>query len=486
MRKPRPVSIVRTAASLVVWLALVSTGIAEAPQGEGREAPPPGAPSAAGEGEGKAPTALEQVDGWFDKAKSPAPWLKMGADLRFRNDYSNTLRLNKEFPNHESNAEKYRPRWWATLSPVKDLDLNLRIMWEGKHFSGPDAQPDFDPGEVLVDNLNAKFSNVGGLPLVMTLGRQDIRLGDGWLVGDGTPLDKARTAFFDAARFTYEIKGIKTTADLIYIDQTYSGDRWINALRDQHLPLIEQDERGLIFWLSNRSLKDTEINGYYVYKDNERVLANGDDGFVHAFGGRMAGLLSEHWKYRAEGAHEFGERSGRNLRAFGFTGNLSYLLKDALANEVRMGYEFLSGDDPKTRTNEAFDLLWGRYTQWSELMGEAWKLETRVRDITNVHRFGPGWSCKPSEKLRLSADYYLLFADESTLVFSKDNKKHVIRDFSSEGRFRGEYLGLKAAYTFSKHLKGLVWTEFFFPGNYYSDFRNDVVTFLRGELYFTW
>jgi len=479
MRKPRPVSIVRTAASLVVWLALVSAGIAEAPQGEGREAPPPGAPSAAKEGEGKAPTALEQVDDWFEQAKSPAPWLTMGADLRFRADYNSNYRLNKELPNHESSFQKYRPRWWATLSPVKDFDLNLRIVWEGRHFSGPDAQPDFDPGEVLVDNLNGKFSNVVGLPLVMTLGRQDIRLGDGWLVGDGTAIDGSRTTFFDAARFTYEFKPIRTAVDLIYIDDSYSGDRWINPLHDLHQPLLEQDERGLVFWLSNRSLKDTEINGYYLYKDNQRVLANGDDGFVHAFGGRVAGLLSDHWKYRAEGAHEFGERNSRYLRAFGFTGCLSYLFKDAPGNEVRMGYEFLSGDDPTTRTNEAFDVLWGRWSHWSEMMSDVWKFETRPKEITNVHRLGPGWSCQPTEKLGLSADYQWLFADQNTYRARR-------RDFSQEGRYRGQFLGLKASYTFSKHLRGRLWTEFFFPGDYYSDFRNDVVTFLRGELYFTW
>ena len=60
------------------------------------------------------------------------------------------------------------------------------------------------------------------------------------------------------------------------------------------------------------------------------------------------------------------------------------------------------------------------------------------------------------------------------------------RRFQRRRTFPRRVLGLKAIYTFNKHLKGLVWTEFFFPGDYYTDFRNDVVTFLRGELYFTW
>jgi hypothetical protein len=112
-------------------------------------------------------------------------------------------------------------------------------------------------------------------------------------------------------------------------------------------------------------------------------------------------------------------------------------------------------------------------------MSDVWKLETRPKEITNVHRLGPGWSCQPTEKLGLSADHQLLFADENTYRGRR-------RDFSQEGRYRGQFLGLKASYTFSKHLRGRLWTEFFFPGDYYSDFRNDMVTFLRSELYFTW
>jgi hypothetical protein len=354
-------------------------------------------------------------------------------------------------------------------------------MWEGQHYSAPHGTPDFDQGDCLLDILNARVANFLGAPVTMTLGRQEIMLGDGWLVRDGTPLDGPRTYFFDAARFTCEFKNLRTTADLIYIDQTSDGQRWVEFLHDSHKPLIEQDERGLILWAANRSVKNTEINGYYIYKDMERVLKNGDDGFIHTFGGRVTAGRGEHWRYSLEGAHQFGERNGRSLRAFGANSRLSYLFNDALRNQLRADYEFLSGDDPSSGTDETFVPLWGRWTRLSDILNKTWALETRVREITNMHRLAMGWTCNPTEKSEVSADYHLLWADENTFAHGKK-----AAGFSDNGAFRGQLLAVICRYTFTKHLKGYIRTEFFFPGNYYTDFRNDVATFLRGELFFTW
>jgi len=241
------------------------------------------------------------------------------------------------------------------VTPAKGIDFNLRIAWEGRHFSVPDGGPDFDHSAVLLDSLNVKATNFLGTPLSFTVGRQDIVLGDGWLVSDGTPLDGTRDAFFDAARFTLEFKEVQTLVDAIYIDDHYDGNRWwAPPLHNDHAALIEQDERGFILYATNRSVKNTEINGYYIYKVNNRELKNGDDGHIHTFGGRVAGDLSDHWKYRAEGARQFGERNDRYLRAFGFTTGLTYLVKDKWNHRIRGQYEYFSGDDPRTRTNEAF------------------------------------------------------------------------------------------------------------------------------------
>jgi hypothetical protein len=451
-------------------------------RGEAPAAPAAPPPAAAEAPSAKPPPgAIEQIDAWIDKTKAPAPWLTWGADLRFRNDYLDGANLNNNLVGHETNVQKYRPRWWTTVTPARDLDLNVRIMWEGRHFSEPHGTPDFDAGEVFIDVLNVRARNVFGSPLTLTLGRQDIVLGDGWLVADGTALDGPRSTFFDAVRLTLELKDLQTTADLIYLDLDYNGDRHIPILRSQHLSLNEQDERGFILWAANRSLRNTEINGYYMYKDCDRILRNSDQGFMHIFGGRAAGDLGDRWQYRAEGAHQFGRRSGRYLRAFGFNSAVTYLLKDEVKSRVRGTYEFLSGDDPDTRTNEAFVFPWGRWTRFSQILGTTWALETRKYEITNMHRLGPGFACNPTGAVELSGDYYLLFADENSMTGVTNR-----RSFSADGKFRGQMVRGQAVWQMTPHLKSCILVEFFFPGNYYTEYRGDMATFLRGELYFTW
>ncbi|MCX5671668.1 MAG: hypothetical protein NTU94_10160, partial [Planctomycetota bacterium] len=278
-----------------------------APAAKAPEAKPP---------EAKTPAYTDAIDEFIEKSKTPFPWFKWGADIRLRDEYQKSMGLNSHTPEarggDEFNYQRYRTRWWSTLTPAKDVDLNLRITWEGRHYSETDGQseaafPTWLQGGVAVDNANLKLTNIGGSPLTATLGRQDIILGDGWLVMDGTPGDGSRTFFFDAARFTYDLKSIKTTVDAIYMQQAARGDDVCPPLLfdnrgNRFGDVIEQDERGVILWVANKSIKNMEIDGYYMYKDMERSLvnarpitANGDNGHVHTFGARVAGSVGDHW-----------------------------------------------------------------------------------------------------------------------------------------------------------------------------------------------
>ena len=45
--------------------------------------------------------------------------------------------------------------------------------------------------------------------------------------------------------------------------------------------------------------------------------------------------------------------------------------------------------------NEGFDILWGRWPRWSELYIYTYAPETRISQLGNLHRVGPGWTFKP-------------------------------------------------------------------------------------------
>jgi hypothetical protein len=336
-----------------------------------------------------------------------------------------------------------------------------------------------------------------GLPATLTVGRQDIMLGDPlnwWLVADGTPLDGSRTFYFDAARLTYAVPDTKLTVDAIGIYQFADNDGWLPTINNQYKQVTEQNEKGAILYVSEKTHKAINYDLYFMYKHDDFKVAKGDDADLYTVGGKLTGEPLEHLKYSLEGAYQFGNRNGRsalkigtstsytalaeqNVSAFGINSRLTYMFKDKMDNQARINFEMESGDDPSTKgCNEGFDLLWGRWPRWSEMYIYNVINETRVAQVGNLIRFGPGYSITPIKDLNWTIDYNALWADQNnnsnTALFTKD------------GNFRGHYLQSVLRYKFNPHVSAHLWGELLFPGDYYV-YRH-LTSFFRVELLLTY
>jgi Alginate export len=457
-----------------------------------------------------APAGLSPLEQRLQELKNPAPWMSWGGDLRLRNEYfDNLLTLNPNVRLHEQDHFRFRGRIWTALTPFEDLTLSARLADEAREWLKPagysplkgSVGPDYAEG--LIDNLNLQWRKIAGLPATLTVGRQDIFLGDGWLTGDGTPADGSWTYFLDAARFTYELKDQHTTIEAIGIMQDARDDGWLPPLdfNNQDRFLTEQNEKGAILSIANTSLRAANLTGYFIYKHDDRanpgginpVPRGGDNADIYTFGGRLSGLVADHWKYAAEGAYQFGRKADidikdafspaggsaeyRNLNACGFNGRLTYLCNDSLNSQANFSYEFLSGDNPNSRSDEMFDVLWGRWPRWSEIGLYGYAAETRIGQESNLHRIGPGWSFTPMKNLDLSANYFALFSDEDAAT------RGVSGLFTGTGNFRGHFVQGILKYKFSRHVSGHLWSEFLFPGDYYAN--NKPISFLRAEIMLT-
>ncbi len=420
---------------------------------------------------------------FIDKTKNPTDWFTWGADLRMREIYQNDhITLNNNVPGHEWHWQRYRTRLWSKVTPLKNFEINSRLVWEFRNFCQPEGRRNFDGSDALFDKLNIDWKNIGGSGFSAKIGRQDIILGDGWLVLDGTPLDGSRTIYFDAARMQYDIDSIKTSIQGIYIEQPADYDTHIEPFNDREERCCEESSRGAILWVTNKSLKDTEINGYFIYRHDDAKAANGNNANIYTTGFRMAGLLgkNKNWKYKVDIAQQVGRKNGRRLCALGSSNRLSYLFNDKYDTQLRVTHEYLSGDESTTGKDEGFDILWGRWPQFSELYVYTWIPETggRIADPTNLHRFGFGGSINPTKNLQLFADYHLLFANHNNMSANPG--------FSNNGKFRGQLIAAVMKYQFTEHITGHLLGEVFFPGNYYSHEMNDVAVMVRYELTFSW
>ena len=472
--------------SVVAWVALCGTGWAQttrpkddatapAPEAKAAEAPAAPAPAPA------AAAPSDPVEAWIKKAKNPVPWWKWGGDWRMREIYQlNPTLLNTKGREPDAHWQRYRGRFWSTIAPFEDVvEFNFRLAWEGRYYDKPDSRDNWTPNSVFIDNLNVKLKlDKLGLPVTIQGGRQDIQFGDRWLVLEGTPLDGANTYYFDAIRITTDIEPIKTKFDLVFFEQDADAQDWFYPISNQDQTLIEQDELGAIAWVTNKSIPKTEVNGYFIYKRSRAYLANGYDAEIYTFGLLVAGDITPKLRYSVDVAGQFGNKNGANLCALGSLDRLTYSFKDKLDSQLYVEYEYLSGDDPGTRgTNESFDILWGRWPQFSDLYVYTMIRETRVGDYTNLHRLGFGYLTHPMKKMELLATYQLLFSDTNPLGD--------LPRFSQTGNFRGQLITAIMKYKFTAFMTGVLQSEFLFPGDYYTDDSNDPSVFVQAELMFS-
>jgi hypothetical protein len=467
-----------------------------------------------------APPALSSMEQTLKDIKQPTDWLSWGGDLRLRNEYFNNAQtltsdpaLNVRAPLHSQDYFRFRSRMWVSVTPVETLSINGRLAAEPREWMEPSSSANFRGNQGLewrygiVDNLNVQWKKPFDLPATLTVGRQDIFLGDGFLVGDGTPLDGSWTFFMDAARLTYQLEDLKTTIDAIGLLQYNKPDQWLPTLgpsSDGGAPapyaLTDQNEKGAVLWIANKTVPEVNVDTYFMFKNDIRVNGAagtfGDNANIYTMGGRLSGVVLDNWKYSVEGAYQTGQKQDpwlihssegavggtefHHLDAFAVNSRLSYLFKDQMNNQVFFAYQFLSGDNPNTGNDEMFDVMWGRWPQWSELyIPYSYIPETRTGQFENLHRLGPGWSFTPLKDLDFSLTYDVLLANQE--IPTRANAPNA---FSNNGTMRGQYLQAILRYKFSKHMSGHLWSEFVFPGHYYSD-TEQTMTFLRAELLFT-
>jgi hypothetical protein len=453
---------------------------------------------------------------FVQQAKNPTDWLTWGADVRLRNEYvNNALTLSDAGARHEQDYFRFRERIWTSIMPVTNLSVNARMAAEEREWMKPSNAGQYGPRTGfeerygILDNAYLKWNNIADQPLTLSAGRQDIALGDPddwWLVLDGTPGDGSWTFFLDSIRTSYELKDAQTKVDVIYIYQNAKPDEWIPTIgrsSQNYAPggvakpyyLTEQNEQGVILYLSNKSVKDMQIDGYFIYKRDAKEFANGDNADIYTIGSKITGTPAEHLSYSVEGAYQFGSKQDamvgaayvnsimawRDINAYAGKVRVNYLFKDQMKNQVSLVGEFLSGDDPNTKgRDEMFDVLWGRWPRWTELGTWCYAAETagKYLQMNNLGRVGLNWNVTPVKGLNFNAMYNALFAPEST-----PTRTIAPTRFSNNGNFRGHYVQGILKYQWNKYVSTQVKGELLCEGDYYA--HRDLMSFLRTELMIT-
>ena len=402
---------------------------------------------------------------------------------------------------------RFRTRVWGDARLADELSIRLRLANEFRQYrNSPDDHKQEFPDELYVDNLYGAWKGEG---LTVKAGRQDVKLGAGRVVADGTPGDGSRSTFFDAVSATFDIGG-RSALHLIgtwnhYRNDLAVGDTEGNLYDMTKIksgdPYSKMDEGGAIAYATIEECEDLPFDLYWIYKIEEDFASKKErypGREFHTVGFRLMPAINDWLSAEVEAAWQFGEVDAQGARLTGETDEKTgeavgqpaiksrdigaAMLYAGLTGQARdlpwapsltLATLYLSGDeDSYYKTKEG-----GTDNGWNPVFGR----ETIVGNIPEGMYDTSRWSnlvyphaeiaVKPAKGHGVSAQLGPLYAAE------KDN--------GATGRHRGFFTKLKYAFPLPSvggvALGGALAGEVLDHGDYYET-DEDAATWFRFEV----
>jgi hypothetical protein len=384
--------------------------------------------------------------------------------------WDNTIGLSKSAATGSSYIRN-RSSLGCIYSPSVDLTLSLKLTNELRYYTVPETRG-FEFDEVFIDQLYLRWNNPLHLPFLLTLGRQNIMFGEGFVVMDGGPLDGSRSAYFNAARLDWTVSGTSKLTFFFFYQPEW--DQYLPTLNRLKKKLIEHHEEG--FGINyTRSFATGEAQGYLIRK-SLRSSTGTQSARIITPGARLSYTALSPLIIVAEGAYELGDWNTYSMGAYGgyLYGEYSFEKKWYLPNKFTLGGIYLSGDDYETENYEGWDPLFSRWPKWSESYIYAQVPEQGPAYWSNIISAFAKISYELTSKVIFTFDYHHLMAPE--------NARAGTAFPGGIGKTRGELFIGKISYTLNDYLTGHVLVEHFMPGNYYFD-GADSYTWIRFETF---
>lgn len=240
-------------------------------------------------------------------------WDSLGADsfveqrtlLNVKADFTNDVSAFIELDSYNAWGEDFRS-WYLC----------------GNDFRGAD--------NVDLYQAYIEAKNLWGTPLTLRVGRQEIALGNQWLVGVNDASSLFTGLSFDAIRLSYAGESFKVDAIASKLAETYNN-------------FGKGDVDFYTVYATCTAIEDMAFDAYWMYVRDDQGditgLVNGDGLDEHTVGLRAAGTISS-FDFNVEGAYQFGDVDGVMnpwFRVFDREADVDF---DAFAANAEVGYTF--------------------------------------------------------------------------------------------------------------------------------------------------
>ncbi len=355
--------------------------------------------------------------------------------------------------------------------------------WNGEAGAGAE----FD---LTLDLAYVQMKEIFYSPLTLTMGRQDIWFGRGFIVGNNNRAwDQQGTTQADEYSVTTAFDAIRATLDFNpwTIDMVYS-----KITENSNNP-----ENDIDLYIANVNYKFAEYNavaeGYYVGEYDRSTLASAagtQDNDTNTIGGRVQFDPISQITIGGELAYQFGDYRGalaspaRDRSAWAFDVFGTYRWDNVWKPELTLEYVSFSGE------NDLGAATTQEYGAWNGLYrGRFWTAYADFREFvyatsdagdqaatTNTQFIQVKGAMKPLEDLLLEASFTYLWNDEDIHVVSTDPNT------GSRSDEIGWEIDLQATYDYTEDVSFGFLAGWFVPGEFYTSPNDATATDLVGSV----
>ncbi len=377
-----------------------------------------------------------------------------GGDVRFRAFYREFERDFFEDQKGSQDLYQIRARVWGTLGLLEDM-VKLHGQIRGPYWFGDEDYADYlNDSRLKVDLLYVQLCRIFDWPFEITLGKQELLYGEGFLTGNR---DVFRDNINDEPENFTAVK-VRYLRDQLTVDAFYSR---IEEAHGGESNLGRNDFAGLVARYEFTPEKTVEP---YLFFDDDatRKLHNHPNrDRVWVAGCRVTTPAFENLYLKAEGCYQWGEFNNvflpddeadfryRDYKAWGGYAGAEYRFPVEYNPSLAFTVIGVSGEEyPDSGDYNSFHPLFR-----SENFGE---LHTKYTEDNKII-YRTTFKCEPTEKLDVLLEWFDYRAIDSTTGTGRPG----------EGKHDGDEIDLRFNYELNDHVSFSLFAGWFKPGDYW-------------------
>jgi hypothetical protein len=402
--------------------------------------------------------AFGAADNWSDK-------LELGGSTQLRWYKLNNMwdsNDDNDFDNWETFRLHTRLYAKATISD----DISGFILLGNQTYGNGVGETDNVGNKVFVENSYLTVKDFFGSNFILQAGRMDLMYGSGFVLFDGNSQFASTSLYFDGVKLTMPL-GEKSTLDALYFmdEENNRSNEPPGAKGGDDITL------GGFYLTSHCPFMGSEKGQQEIYVLNRRdELLNKD---IWMPGIRLSDKFDMGFDYSAEVAYQMGdfnEDANIDQEALGYKLDAGYTLTEAMMTpRIFCGYMFMEGDDPDTDEKERWDVFYGGWPQFGDLL--AWRY-VNVGAANTIADYDPTWnegSTTPGEAVYSNISMASIGVGASLtpqwtakFTYGMLTVDEVIAGADDDF---GDYYQLATSYAYSKNLSFSVYTAMIDPGD---------------------